>query len=160
MYGEFSEPIKSIPGHRILALNRGEREKALKVSIDFDRTRAMEIVCRNHVNDVGECSQFVRAAAEDAYDRLIFPAIEREIRNMLTERAQESAIKVFSVNLRQLLMQPPVKNRVTLGLDPGYRTGCKVAVVDGTGKVLDTGVFIPCRPTARWSRQRRQSRHL
>ena len=146
MYGEFSEPIKSIPGHRILALNRGEREKALKVSIDFDRTRAMEIVCRNHVKDVGECSQFVRAAAEDAYDRLIFPAIEREIRNMLTERAQESAIKVFSVNLRQLLMQPPVKNRVTLGLDPGYRTGCKVAVVDGTGKVLDTGVIYPVPP--------------
>lgn len=146
MYKEFSEPIKSIPGHRILALNRGEREKALKVSIDFDRTRAMEIVCRNHVIDSDECSQFVRAAAEDAYDRLIFPAIEREIRNMLTERAQESAIKVFAVNLRQLLMQPPVKNRVTLGLDPGYRTGCKVAVVDGTGKVLDTGVIYPAPP--------------
>lgn len=146
MYKEFSEPIKSIPGHRILALNRGEREKALKVSIDFDRVRAMEIVCRNHVNGSGECSQFVRAAAEDAYDRLIFPALEREIRNILTERAQESAIKVFAVNLRQLLMQPPVKNRVTLGLDPGYRTGCKIAVVDGTGKVLDTGVIYPAPP--------------
>lgn len=146
MYKEFSEPIKSIPGHRILALNRGEREKALKVSIDFDRVRAMEIVCRNHVKGSGECSQFVRAAAEDAYDRLIFPALEREIRNILTERAQESAIKVFAVNLRQLLMQPPVKNRVTLGLDPGYRTGCKIAVVDGTGKVLDTGVIYPAPP--------------
>ena len=146
MYKEFSEPIKSIPGHRILALNRGEREKALKVSIDFDRVRAMEIVCRNHVIGSGECSQFVRAAAEDAYDRLIFPALEREIRNILTERAQESAIKVFAVNLRQLLMQPPVKNRVTLGLDPGYRTGCKIAVVDGTGKVLDTGVIYPAPP--------------
>lgn len=146
MYKEFSEPIKSIPGHRILALNRGEREKALKVSIDFDRTRAMEIVCRNHVTGTGEYSQFVRASAEDAYDRLIFPALEREIRNILTERAQESAIKVFAVNLRQLLMQPPVKNRVTLGLDPGYRTGCKVAVVDGTGKVLDTGVIYPAPP--------------
>lgn len=146
MYGEFSEKIKTVPGHRILALNRGEKEKILKVSIDFDRSRALEIVCRNHVHGSGECSDFVRAAAEDAYDRLIFPAIEREIRSTLTERAQESAIKVFAVNLRQLLMQPPVKNRVTLGLDPGYRTGCKVAVVDGTGKVLDTGVIYPVPP--------------
>ena len=143
MYGEFSELIKTIPGHRVLAINRGEREKVLKVSIEFDRIRAMEIVCRNHVGECGECSQFVKAAAEDAYDRLIFPAIEREIRNTLTERAEESAIKLFSTNLRQLLMQPPVKGNITIGLDPGYRTGCKVAVVDGTGKVLDTGVIFP-----------------
>lgn len=143
MYKEFSEPIKAIPGHRILAINRGERERMLKVSIDFDRIRAMEIVCRNHVTGVGAASEFVKNAAEDAYDRLIFPAVEREIRNELTEKASDSAIKVFSVNLRQLLMQPPVKDSVTLGLDPGYRTGCKVAVVDGTGKVLDTGVIFP-----------------
>ena len=143
MYNEFSEPIKAIPGHRILAINRGEREKMLKVSIDFDRIRAMEIVCRNHVTGTGLATDFVRAAAEDAYDRLIFPAVEREIRNELTDKASDSAIKVFSVNLRQLLMQPPVKDSVTLGLDPGYRTGCKVAVVDGTGKVLDTGVIFP-----------------
>lgn len=103
----------------------------------------MEIVCRNHVGECGEYSEFVKAAAEDAYDRLIFPAIEREIRNVLTEKAEESAIKLFSTNLRQLLMQPPVKGNVTIGLDPGYRTGCKVAVVDGTGKVLDTGVIFP-----------------
>ena len=143
MYGEYSEPLKTVPGHRTLAMNRGEREKILKISIDFDRIRAMDIVCRNHVTGEGECSDFVKAAAEDSYDRLIFPAIEREIRNILTEKAEESAIKLFSTNLRQLLMQPPVKGNITIGLDPGYRTGCKVAVVDGTGKVLDTGVIFP-----------------
>lgn len=143
MYGEYSEMIKTIPGHRTLAINRGEREKILKVSIEFDRIRAMEIVCRNHVGECGEYSEFVKAAAEDAYDRLIFPAIEREIRNILTQRAEDSAIKLFSANLRQLLMQPPVKGNITIGLDPGYRTGCKVAVVDQTGKVLDTGVIFP-----------------
>ncbi|MBQ8605754.1 MAG: RNA-binding transcriptional accessory protein [Clostridia bacterium] len=143
MYGEYSEMLKTVPGHRTLAMNRGEREKILKIDIDFDRIRAMDIVTRNHVTGEGECAEFVRTAAEDAYDRLIFPAIEREIRNILTEKAEESAIKLFSTNLRQLLMQPPVKNNVTIGLDPGYRTGCKVAVVDGTGKVLDTGVIFP-----------------
>ena len=143
MYGEYSEPLKTVPGHRTLAMNRGEREKILKIDIDFDRIRAMDIVTRNHVTGEGECAEFVRTAAEDAYDRLIFPAIEREIRNILTEKAEESAIKLFSTNLRQLLMQPPVKGNVTIGLDPGYRTGCKVAVVDGTGKVLDTGVIFP-----------------
>ncbi len=143
MYGEYSEPIKNIPGHRTLAINRGEKEKILKVDIDFDRIRAMDIVYRNHVVGEGECAEFVKNAAEDAYDRLIFPSIEREIRNILTEKAEESAIKLFSTNLRQLLMQPPVKGNVTIGLDPGYRTGCKVAVVDGTGKVLDTGVIFP-----------------
>ncbi len=145
-YKEFSQPIKNIPGHRILAINRGEREKMLKVSIDFDRVRALEIVQRNHITGEGECSELVKCASEDAYDRLIFPSIEREIRSELTEKASDSAIKVFSQNLRQLLMQPPVKGSVTLGLDPGYRTGCKVAVVDGTGKVLDTGVIYPVPP--------------
>ncbi len=146
MYGEYAEPIKTVPGHRTLAINRGENEKVLKVSIDFERDRAMDIVCRNHVKGEGEMTNIVRAAAEDAYDRLIFPSIEREIRNELTERAEVGAIKLFSDNLRQLLMQPPVKGNVTLGLDPGYRTGCKVAVIDGTGKVLDTGVIYPVPP--------------
>lgn len=145
-YKEFSQPIKNMPSHRTLAINRGEREKMLKVSVEFDRVRALEIVCRGHVTGKGECAEFVRAAAEDAYDRLIFPSIEREIRSELTEKASDSAIKVFSQNLRQLLMQPPVKGSVTLGLDPGYRTGCKVAVVDATGKVLDTGVIYPVPP--------------
>ncbi len=149
MYGEYEEPIRTVPGHRTLAINRGEREKMLKVSVEFDRIRAMEIVTRNHVNGQGLMSDMVNAAAEDAYDRLIFPAIEREIRNELTEKAEEGAIKLFSANLRQLLMQPPVKNKVTLGLDPGYRTGCKVAVVDGTGKVLDTGVIYPVPPKSK-----------
>ena len=149
MYGEYEEPIRTVPGHRTLAINRGEREKVLKVSIEFDRIRAMEIVTRNHVSGQGAMTDIVRAAAEDAYDRLIFPAIEREIRNELTEKAEEGAIKLFSANLRQLLMQPPVKNKVTLGLDPGYRTGCKVAVVDGTGKVLDTGVIYPVPPKSK-----------
>jgi len=149
MYGEYEEPIRTVPGHRTLAINRGEREKMLKVSVEFDRIRAMEIVTRNHVNGQGLMSDMVKAAAEDAYDRLIFPAIEREIRNELTEKAEEGAIKLFSANLRQLLMQPPVKNKVTLGLDPGYRTGCKVAVVDGTGKVLDTGVIYPVPPKSK-----------
>jgi len=146
MYGEYEEPIRTVPGHRTLAINRGEREKMLKVSIEFDKVRALEIVTRNHVNGSGAQSQLVRAAAEDAYDRLIFPSIEREIRNELSEKAENGAIALFSKNLRQLLMQPPVKNKVTLGLDPGYRTGCKVAVVDGTGKVLDTGVIYPVPP--------------
>ena len=149
MYKEYEEPIRTVPGHRTLAINRGEREKMLKVSIEFDRIRAMEIVTRNHVNGEGAQTDIVKAAAEDAYDRLIFPSIEREIRNELTEKAEEGAIKLFSANLRQLLMQPPVKGKVTLGLDPGYRTGCKVAVVDGTGKVLDTGVIYPVPPKSK-----------
>ncbi len=146
MYADYSEQIKTVPGHRILAVNRGEKEKILRVTVDFDRDTALGIVCRNYVTGTGECSDFVRNAAQDSYDRLIFPAIEREIRSTLTQRAQDSAIKVFAVNLRQLLMQPPVKGRVTMGFDPGYRTGCKIAVVDGTGKVLDTGVIYPAPP--------------
>ena len=155
MYREYNEPLRTLPGHRILALNRGEKEKVLRVSVDFDRIRAMAIVTRAHVTGSGECADFVESAAEDAYDRLIFPAIEREIRNELTEKAQESAIKVFSVNLRQLLMQPPVKGKVTLGFDPGYRTGCKLAVVDGTGAVLETGVIYPAPPHSKTEQARK-----
>ena len=146
MYREYSEAISKIADHRILAINRGENEDFLKVSIDFDKDKAMFIIAKNHIKEGSPATATVKAAAEDAYSRLIFPSIEREIRSALTEKASESAIKVFSTNLRQLLMQPPLKDKVTLGLDPGYRTGCKVAVVDGTGKVLDTGVIYPVPP--------------
>ena len=146
MYKDHSEPLTKIAGHRVLAINRGEREDFLKVSIEFDRIKAMNIILSVHHKRNSPCSDAVIAAAEDAYDRLIFPSIEREIRNQLTETASTDAIKLFSTNLRQLLMQPPIKNRITLGLDPGYRMGCKAAVVDGTGKVLDTGVIYPVPP--------------
>lgn len=145
-YADFREPLRRIAGHRVLAVNRGEREEALKVSVDFDRAKGTGIVCSVHVKEGSPCTAQVRSAAEDAYDRLIFPSIERELRGELTDRASEAAIRVFSLNLRHLLMQPPVRGRVALGLDPGYRTGCKVAVVDGTGKVLDTGVIYPAPP--------------
>ena len=146
MYKDYSESVAKIADHRILAINRGEKEEFLKVSIDFDRDKAMFIIAKNHIKMGSPATETVKLAAEDAYSRLIFPSIEREIRSSLTERASSSAIKVFSTNLKQLLMQPPVKDKVTLGLDPGYRTGCKVAVVDGTGKVIDTGVIYPAPP--------------
>ena len=146
MYADYSESIAKIADHRILAINRGEKEDFLKVSIDFPKEKAMFIIAKNHIKEGSPATDTVKAAAEDAYSRLIFPSIEREIRSELTDRASQSAIKVFSTNLKQLLMQPPLKNKVTLGLDPGYRTGCKVAVVDGTGKVLDTGVIYPVPP--------------
>lgn len=146
MYRDYSEPVAKIPGHRVLAINRGEKEEFLKVAVEFDRSKAMFIIGKTHIKEGSPCTETVRAAAEDAYTRLIFPSIEREVRNSLTEKASEAAIKVFSSNLKQLLMQPPVRGCVTLGLDPGYRTGCKVAVVDGTGKVLDTGVIYPVPP--------------
>ncbi|MBQ1226041.1 MAG: RNA-binding transcriptional accessory protein, partial [Clostridia bacterium] len=146
MYENFSEPLSKIAGHRVLALNRGENEEILKVSVEFDRIKAMNIVKMLHVTGSNACSQFVESAADDSYDRLIFPSLEREMRSTLTDTANESAIKVFALNLNQLLMQPPVKNKVTLGLDPGYRMGCKVAVVDGIGKVLDTAVIYPVPP--------------
>ena len=144
MYYDFGEAVKKIAGHRVLAVNRGEKEGFLKVSLELDSERPLSVIYRlldRGVNPL--CSDILRAAGEDAYSRLIFPSIEREIRSELTDAAAESAMKVFAVNLKQLLMQPPVKGKVVLGLDPGYRTGCKVAVVDGTGKVLDTSVIYP-----------------
>ena len=144
MYYDFGEGVKKIVGHRVLALNRGEKEGYLKVNLELDEERPLSVIDRlldKGVNPL--CSDLLRLAGEDAYSRLIFPSIEREVRSELTEAAAESAMKVFAVNLKQLLMQPPVKGKVVLGLDPGYRTGCKVAVVDGTGKVLDTAVIYP-----------------
>lgn len=146
MYHDYSEPVNKIARHRILAINRGEKEGFLKVSIDFDKNIATDILCNIHCKNNTESTKEVKTAIEDAYTRLVFPSIERELRNELTDAACTSSIKVFSENTRQLLMQPPVKNKVTIGLDPGYRTGCKVAVVDETGKVLDTGVIYPAPP--------------
>lgn len=143
MYYDFSQPVSKIANHRILAIDRGEREGYLKVSISLDEAKGHNIVVGSYANVSSPCYEAVADAAKDAYSRLIFPAIEREIRNSLTDRAAEDAMKVFAENLKNLLMQPPIKGRVTIGLDPGYRTGCKVAVVDATGKVLDTDVIYP-----------------
>lgn len=146
MYKEYSEPVKSIAGHRVLAVNRGEKEGKLKVSIDFDKTIATDLLFNIHCKNNTKATDLVIEAVEDSFNRLIFPSIEREIRNELTANACEASIKVFGENTRQLLMQPPVKGNVTIGLDPGYRTGCKVAVISETGKVLDTGVIYPAPP--------------
>lgn len=140
-YYDFSEPVSKIAGHRVLAINRGEAEGFLSVKIELDRTKALNVIASETLENNGSlCTDTVRDAGVDAYDRLIFPSVEREIRNMLSERGAVSAIKNFTVNLKELLLQPPVKGKVALGLDPGFRTGCKVAVVDATGRVLDTGV--------------------
>ncbi len=139
-YYDFREPVRSIAAHRILAVNRGEREAFLKVSIEADDGRALQAMQRAFVRGNSAAAMQVAEACEDAWGRLLFPSLEREIRNMLTDRANESAIRVFSDNLHQLLMQPPIKGKVTLGVDPGFRTGCKLAVIDENGKVLDTGV--------------------
>ncbi|MBE6753167.1 MAG: RNA-binding transcriptional accessory protein, partial [Ruminococcaceae bacterium] len=146
LYYNFSEPLNRIAGYRVLAIDRGEREEFLKASIEFDRDKAMRIIHSVAVKQGSPCTDTVIEAAEDAYDRLIFPSIERELRSTLTGNADDAAIKVFASNLRQLLMQPPIKGRTVIGLDPGYRTGCKVAVVDSTGRVLDTGVIYPAKP--------------
>ena len=143
LYYDFSAPLSRVQGHQVLAINRGEREEILKVSVDMDREEALVSVRRAVVKPGSAAMDFVKGAAEDAYDRLIAPSLEREIRSDLTERADEGAIGQFALNLKPLLMQPPVKGFVTMGLDPGYRMGCKVAVVDPTGKVLDTAVVYP-----------------
>ena len=143
LYYDFRQSVSRLQGHQILAINRGEKEKLLKVSVELDHERAMQSVYRAVVVPGSAAMAFVKAAALDAYDRLIFPSLERELRSELTDAACEGAIDQFALNLRPLLMQPPVKGKVTMGLDPGYRMGCKVAVVDGTGKVLDTAVVYP-----------------
>ena len=143
LYYDFSQSIGKLQGHQILAINRGEKEDKLRVSIELDRELALQNVRRAVIKPGSRAMAIVRAAADDAYDRLIWPSMERETRAALTDTACEGAIKMFALNLRPLLMQPPVKGKVTMGLDPGYRNGCKVAVVDGTGKVLDTAVVYP-----------------
>ena len=143
LYYNFSSPVARVQNHQILAINRGEKEEYLKVTVLLPGTEGQAVVCRGALKPTAQVSSFVRAAAEDAYTRLIAPSAERELRNTLTDRAAESAISNFALNLKPLLMQRPVKGFVTMGLDPGYRNGCKVAVVDGTGRVLDTAVVYP-----------------
>ncbi len=156
-YYEYSEPVSKIAGHRVLAIDRGEREKFLKVSVTLDAVKASNVITSTTLKPEGSpCTEVVREAGADAYDRLIYPSIEREIRNMLTENAAANAIKVFALNTKELLLAPPVKGKVVIGLDPGYRTGCKVAVVDATGKVLDTGVIYVTHSDA----QRNQAKDL
>ncbi len=143
LYYDFSQPIPRLLDHQILAINRGEKEGILKPAVTLTGNEGAALVCRSALKPTAQVSAFVRSAAEDAYDRLIFPAIQREVRNELSDRAYAGAIANFALNLKPLLMQPPVKGFVTMGLDPGYRNGCKVAVVDATGKVLDTAVVYP-----------------
>lgn len=148
MYAEYAELVPEIKNHRILAINRGEKEECLKVKVYFNPDIAKRVCTAKYfiANGNAECAKLIEEAADDGYDRLIQPSIEREVRAILTDKASEQAIKMFEVNLRPLLLQPPVKGKVTLGLDPAYRTGCKVAVVDETGKVLDTSVVYPVPP--------------
>ncbi|MGM9653355.1 MAG: Tex family protein [Eubacteriales bacterium] len=156
MYADYTEKLSGIPSHRVLAVNRGEAEDALRVSIAVDRELILNALLARVVTDYGSPAfRYIAAAACDAYDRLIAPSIEREIRASLTESAGESAIRLFSDNLRQLLMQPPLRGRTVLGYDPGYRTGCKLAVVDKTGMVIDTAVIYPTKPHERIAESRR-----
>ena len=145
MYKEFSEKISTLPSHRILALNRGEKEECLKVSISASAERAVEIIKTKFLKD-SVFNSIMTEAIEDSYARLIFPSIEREVRNELTDKANEQAIMMFEVNLKPLLMQPPLKGKVIIGLDPAYRTGCKIAVIDQSGNVLDHTVIYPTPP--------------
>ena len=148
MYKEFRESVAKIAGHRVLALNRGEKEEFLRVKIEMDEERPLAVISSIFPARSDKSAEFLRLAAEDSYSRLIFPSIEREIRNELTDSASAGAIKLFGTNLRQLLLQPPVKGKTVIGLDPGFRTGCKLAVVDMTGKVLDTAVLYPTHSAA------------
>ena len=147
MYYNFEEPVKKIAGHRVLALNRGEAEKVLTVKVNAPKERILRYLEKKLITKENEyTTPVICAAVEDSYDRLIAPAIEREIRNDLTEKAEDGAINVFGKNLEQLLLQPPIAGKVVLGWDPAFRTGCKLAVVDATGKVLDTKVIFPTAP--------------
>ncbi len=149
MYENFSQEIKSIPGHRILAANRGEKEEVLKVSLEISDYLPLSFLQNRLVDPSSTYASFMKKALEDSYSRLIFPSLEREIRTALTDDAGEKALVLFSENLKNLLLCPPIKGKTVLGYDPGYRTGCKLAVVDPTGKVLDTGVIYPTKPQER-----------
>ena len=141
MYYDYSEPVKSIAGHRILAINRGEKEGVLSASISVNNDRFLNIISKNIIIKNSQTEDVLKSTIEDSFKRLIFPSIEREIRNELTERAEEKAMKVFNENLKQLLLQPPIKDKVVMALDPGYKAGCKIAIIDQTGKTLDTTVI-------------------
>lgn len=146
MYNNKQEPIRTIPSHRILAINRGEDEKCLKVEIVANHDKCIEIISKKYLKDESIFTELVKTTITDSFDRLIMPSLDRELRNTLTDVANEQAIKMFKVNLKPLLMQPPLKHKVVLGFDPAYRTGCKLAVVDENGKVLDKGVIFPTPP--------------
>ena len=148
-YAGFKQEIKTIPSHRILAINRGEKEKCLKVAIEVNRDLAMEIINKYYKKDNPDTDKLMEEVINDSYDRLLFPSLERECRNNLTDRANEQAIKMFEVNLKPLLMEAPLKNNVILGLDPAYRTGCKIAVIDTNGNVLATTVIYPTPPQSK-----------
>ena len=149
MYSEYSESIRKIPSHRVLAIDRGEREEALKVNVEADHEHCVQLVEQELVRKNSPFAKELRAVCSDSFERLIFPSLTRELRAELTERACKQAIGVFSENLKNLLMQPPVKGAVTMGFDPAYRTGCKIAVVDATGKVLETTVVYPTPPQSK-----------
>jgi uncharacterized protein len=155
MYYDYFEPVRKIPSHRILAINRGEKEDFLKVRLEISEEEALAILHHRFVRKASVTTDAIIEAAADAFKRLIFPSVEREIRNDLTEKATLQAISMFAVNLKPLLLQPPVRDRVILGLDPAYRTGCKIAVVDGTGKVLDTAVIYPTPPQSKTAEAKR-----
>ncbi|NLI57843.1 MAG: RNA-binding transcriptional accessory protein [Clostridium sp.] len=161
MYYDFSEPVSKIAGHRVLAINRGEKEEFLQVKIEVPSEKVIDYLKRNVIkNPPVPASKYVEEAIEDSYERLIFPSVEREVRNELTETAQEKAMKVFALNLKNLLLQPPVKGKTVMGLDPAYRTGCKIAVVDDTGKVLDVAVIYPTPPQNKIEESKKVVMHL
>lgn len=159
-YYEYTEPVAKIMNHRVLALDRGEKEGFLKVSLTLDESAATDIILNKYIKSNNACGELVRTAAEDSYKRLIFPSIEREVRSEMTAKAAEESIKVFASNLRQLLLQAPLKNSVILGLDPGYRTGCKVAIIDATGKVLDTTVIYVTHSKAEYEKSKDKIKEL
>ena len=147
MYKEYEEAVKKIPDHRILAINRGEKEKKLKVKVNVDIEKIIEIIEDAFiVNRHSIFLDIMKATVEDAYKRLMAPSIEREIRNILTERAENNAVKIFAKNTEKLLMTPPVKNMRVLAIDPGFRTGCKVTALDETGKLLEFNTIYPNEP--------------
>ncbi len=160
MYAAYSEPVSKIPSHRILAINRGEREKFLKVDVEIADGLALSPICTAYVKGTSLLSEWVRQAAEDAWDRLIKPSVDREIRAELTDTANQQAISMFALNLKPLLLSPPIKGKTVLGFDPAYRTGCKIAVVDPTGKVLDTTVVYPTPPHNKTEEAKRELKYL
>ena len=160
MYHDFSEPVRRLQGHRVLAVNRGEKEGKLKVTLAADENEAIAAVTRAALHPKNPFGSWLRAVCADSWNRLLFPSLERELRSELTEAANEQAIHNFALNLRPLLLQPPVRGRVTLGFDPAYRTGCKLAVVDATGKVLETAVIYPTPPHNKTEEAKRILRRL
>ena len=160
MYHDFSEPVRRLQSHRVLAINRGEKEGKLKVTLEADENEAIAAVTRAALHPKNPFGDWLRAVCADSWNRLLFPSLERELRNELTDAANEQAIRTFALNLRPLLMQPPVRGRVTLGFDPAYRTGCKLAVVDATGKVLETAVIYPTPPHKKTEEAKKVLRRL